>query len=151
MFTLNFIHFFPFALFRGLSAWERWAQLVSFAFSSVPSLCGYTISAPSPDRQMFNVSLSFPFSLRLVATPLSEAWEGKALKSTLLPVKWSLSGASPVPPIQEVAVGRTFVFLQRKEFFLPLCPIHFHFTRGQGFAKPGTIPVLNGILARLSV
>ena len=157
MFTFNFIHFFPFALFWGLSAWERWAQLVSFTFSAYsfsplfPASAATTVSAPSPDRQTFNVSLSFPFSLRLVATPLSEAWEGKALKNILLPVKWSSSGVSPVPPTQELAVGRAFVLLQRKELFLPLCPIHFHFTRGQGFVKPGTIPVLNRILARLSV
>ena len=114
MFTFNFIHFLPFALFWGLSAWERWVQLVSFTFFSYsisslfPGSAATTISAPSPDRQMFNVSLSFPFPLHLVATSLSEAWEGKALKNIPLPVKLSSSGVSPVPPAWEFDVLSCF-------------------------------------------
>lgn len=125
---------FPFVLFWWLSAWERDTQLVSFTFSSFRLLLfsgKAAASAPSPDRQRFNVFFSLFFSIHLGSPSLSEAKEEKVLKNLRIHIKWSSSGVSWGPPDLGVRVRQAFCFFWGR--LLPSCHILFHSTQDQRF------------------
>ena len=112
-----------------LSWWVSLSPLISF-LSYFSGRAAATVSAPSPDRRMLNVSLSFSFSIRLVATTLSEVQEEKALKNLLLHVKWSSSGVSPGPSDSGVGSWACFLFLSSCSFLCVLFIFILHKTRG---------------------
>lgn len=147
---------FPaFALPWWLSAWERGAQPVTFTLSdSISFLCSQaaaTVSAPSPDRRMFNVSVSFSFSMRLVSTSLSEAQEEKSPQKHSPPCEMIFSWHCPRPSDLGIWLLDTLSVLSCSLFWVLFIFIP-HKTRGSWLSQSTrTVPDLNGILLRLSV
>lgn len=94
-----------------LSWWVSLSPLISF-LSYFSGTAAATVSASSPGRRMLNVSLSFCFSIRLVATTLSELQEERALKNLLLHLNYLHLGCPRVPPTRELAVGHAFCFFR---------------------------------------
>lgn len=89
-----------------------------------------TVFALSPDSRMFNVFLSFPCSIRLVSTSLSEAKEEKALENIHIHTKWSSSGVSQSPSDLGVCSWTCFLFLSSCSFFRVIFIFIPHKTRG---------------------
>lgn len=111
-----------------------------------------TVFALSPDSRMFNVFLSFPFSIRLVSTSFfSEAKEEKALENIRIHIKWSSSGVSQSPSDLGVCSWTCFLFLSSCSFFRVIFIFIPHKTRGLWQPQSAwTIPDPNGILVWLT-